>query len=111
MAQTASVTGQRLTSGRTTFTIADSAKAKASGEYGNYLTNQVAFTFGQLENKKANTVKRVRKSRRTSKPLWDNPIAHSHGKSSTHQQTESDQYQQQQMWSGDPEREHCPRPL
>src|SRR5215472_13462192 len=79
MAQTASVTGQRLTSGRMTFTIADSAKAKASGDYGNYLTNQVAFTFGQSENKKANTVKRERKSRRTSKPLWDNPIAHSQG--------------------------------
>src|SRR5215813_6452559 len=49
MAQPASVTGQRLTPGRMTFTIADSAKAKASGEYGNYLTSQVAFTFGQSE--------------------------------------------------------------
>src|SRR5215469_9811283 len=73
MPQTASVTGQRLTSGRMTFTIADSAKAKASGDYGNYLTSQVAFTFGQSENKKANTVKRARKSRGTPKLLWDNP--------------------------------------
>ena len=35
------------------------------GEYGNYLTSQVAFTFGRSENKKANTVKRARKSRQT----------------------------------------------
>src|SRR5262249_4596462 len=73
MPQTASVTGQRLTSGRMTFTIADSAKAKASGDFGNYLTSQVAFTFGQSENKKASTVKRARKSHGTPKPLWDNP--------------------------------------
>src|SRR5215475_6327671 len=96
MAQTASVTGQRLTSGRMTFTIADSAKAEASGDDGNYLTSQVVFTFGQSKNKKANTAKRARKSRRTSKPSWGNPIAHSHGKSPTLQQTEHDQYQEQQ---------------
>ena len=86
MAQTTSVTVQRLTPGRMTFTIV--ASEKASGDYGNYLTSQVTFTFGQSENKKANTVKRARKSHRTSKPSWDNPIAHSHGKSPTHQQTE-----------------------
>jgi len=45
-----------------TFTVADSAKAKASGDYGNYLTSQVAFTFGPSENKKANTVKSAEKS-------------------------------------------------
>src|SRR5262245_9691555 len=52
-------------------------ESKGIWESGNYLTSQVAFTFGQSENKKANTVKRARQSRRTSKPLWDNPIAHS----------------------------------
>jgi len=62
MAHTASVTAQRLTSEGTTFTIADSAKAKASGDYGNYLTSRGAFTFGQSENKKANTVKRARRN-------------------------------------------------
>src|SRR5690242_12855979 len=52
MAQTASVTGQRLTSDGKTFTIADSANAKASGDYRNYLTSWMAFTFAQSETRR-----------------------------------------------------------
>ena len=55
-------------------TFAIAASEKASRDYGNYLTSQVAFTFGQSQNKKANTVRERGRVRRTSKPLWDDPM-------------------------------------
>src|SRR5438552_16825385 len=67
--QTASVTGRRLTSADTTFTIADFARAKGFGDYGNCLTNQAAFTSGHLDRAKANRIMRARKSPRQWKQL------------------------------------------
>src|SRR6266496_5721721 len=110
MAQTVSVTGQRLTSARTTFTIADSAKAKASGDYGNCLTSQVVFTSGHSDNKKANTVKRVRKSRRTSKPLWENRNR-AFAPNIVHTSANRTSPLTAAMWIRNREREHCPLPL
>ena len=49
MSQTVNVTGRRLTSARTRFTIAGSASAKGFGDYGNCLTRQAAFTSGHLD--------------------------------------------------------------
>src|SRR5262245_3315069 len=53
-AQTGNVTGPKLTSTDTMFTIADYARARVSGDYGNCLTSQAAFTSGRSDRKKAN---------------------------------------------------------
>src|SRR5436190_5730657 len=71
--QTASVTGRRLTSADTTFTIADFARAKGFGDYGNCLTSQAAFTSGHSGRKKATRITRARKSQRPSKQLQRKP--------------------------------------
>jgi hypothetical protein len=51
MAQTVNVTGRRLTSARTTFTIAGFARAKEFGDYGNCLTSQDGFHIWPLGEK------------------------------------------------------------
>ena len=68
-AQTVNVTGRRLTSARTRFTIADFARAKGFGDYGNCLTRQAAFAFGHLDRGKATGIMRARKSPRQWKQL------------------------------------------
>src|SRR6185312_9495746 len=72
-AQTVNVTGRRLTSADTTFTIADFARAKGFGDYGNCLTSPAAFTSGHLDRAKANRIMRARKSPRQLKRLRRKP--------------------------------------
>src|SRR5262249_49909412 len=71
-AQTLNVTGRKLISADTTFTIADFATAKGSGGYGNCRASQAAFTSGHSARKKANRITTVRKSPRQSKQ-WPKP--------------------------------------
>ena len=73
MAQTVNVTGGRLTSAETTFTIEGFAREKESGDYGNCLTSQVAFTSGHLDKAKSNGIIRARKSLRQWKQLRGKP--------------------------------------
>src|SRR5882672_12952537 len=68
-AQTVNVTGRRLTSARTRFTIAGFARAKGFGDYGNCLTSQAAFTSGHLDRAKPNRIMRARKIPRQWKQL------------------------------------------
>src|SRR6266568_2754893 len=55
MTRTASVTGQKPTSVHTTFTIAVSAKAEASGDSGKCKVIQGGFTSGRSGKGKAST--------------------------------------------------------
>src|SRR5262245_170447 len=64
-----SVTGPRLTSADTTFTTADSARAKGFGDYGNCRASQAAFTSGNSATSKANKIRRARKNLRQWKQL------------------------------------------
>jgi len=62
--QTASVTGPRPTSARTTFSIAGSEKAKGFGDYGSCRASQAAFTSGHAATRKVNRITKGRKSPR-----------------------------------------------
>src|SRR5262245_60623397 len=62
-AQMVNVTGRKLISADTTFTIAGFARAKGSGGYGNCQASQAAFTSGHSGRRKANTITRAWKSR------------------------------------------------
>src|SRR5215510_5395982 len=71
--QTVNVTGPRLTSADTTFTIAGFAKAKEFGDYGNSQTNQAAFTSGRSGRRKATSITKPWKSPRPWRQLQRKP--------------------------------------
>src|SRR6266446_4226516 len=67
--QIVNVTGRRLTSTDTTFTIAAFARVKGSGGYGNWRASPAAFTSGHLATSEGNKIMRARKSQRQWRQL------------------------------------------
>src|SRR5947199_6704489 len=74
MTQAANVTGRKLTSARTMFTIVVFARAKEFGDFGNCRAIRGVFTFGRSAKRKANRSTKARKSQRHWKQLRRRPV-------------------------------------
>jgi len=111
MPQPASVTGQTLTSGRTTFTIADSAKAKASGgvwelpnESGGFHIWPVGEQEGEHAQESAEESPNIEAFVGQSYCAFARKVVGTSANRISPLPAAA-------MWSRDREREHCPRPL